>query len=188
MTGGPIIVVEGETDAAILGHVLGVLPSAPSILVGHGRSSAISLARSALVARGTPTALVLDANSTDEDQIVRTRVELEEALTAAGSAAPYHVCLAIPTIEAWLWRDSDGMKRILNGTRWPDVETEARFAPKRVLVTLLEQRNERYSPQAIDRLMARVDLARIRNTDEVRGLLAFLNQHGTVLATEAHPS
>lgn len=184
MTKLPIIVVEGAVDATILKGILrGAVQTPPKIMIAGGRSSAVSLARTILVGRSCPIAVVLDADTKDPRQIAQTHGELEASLAAAGSTAPFWVCVAVPTIEAWLWRDVDGLRRFFNGA-WPaELEIEARFAPKDVIERLFGQQRGHFGPDAAGRLIDVLDLDRIRCAQEVKELVAFLTRFASTVAS-----
>src|SRR5437762_9394530 len=71
------IVTEGKTDELVIRQLLrSELASHPKqikVIVGGGRSSAQSLARSILGARREPVALVVDSDTTNPEQIAGQR-------------------------------------------------------------------------------------------------------------------
>ncbi len=171
----PVVVVEGETDKLIVERLLrGVIEPPVQVVSAQGRSSAISLARTVLASRPNPVALVLDADSSDHERIEELRADLASSLAAAGSTTPFHVCLAVPTIEAWLFEDADGIRRAFDGAWRREAEIEARFAPKDAIRKLFMGRNERPSPESVGHLLDDLDLTRIRTADSVQRLVQFL--------------
>lgn len=93
-----VIIVEGQTDAALIGRLLKPWKSPPKIVVAHGVSSAISLARSHLALGSPRVVLVLDADAEPADP-ERER-SVRALLTDAGDAERWRLVFQVPNLKA----------------------------------------------------------------------------------------
>ncbi len=99
------IVVEGFDDAKIIGELLPqeirqqttILPISAS-----GIANLASVARTLLVTRRKPVAVLYDADTVDEYEVYNSRSELEELLRAVSGGTPFKVFPLVPDIEAFL--------------------------------------------------------------------------------------
>src|SRR5262245_6955547 len=96
--------VEGPTDAAFLRRVLppAVTKEAEFVESG-GRASIPSLARSVLVRRRKPVAVLMDSDSLAPAVIEEQRESTEELIRSAAASIPVKVVVAVPTIESWFF-------------------------------------------------------------------------------------
>src|SRR5215470_18043041 len=95
------IVTEGPKEAEILRKFLpNSLVRDTEFVVGSGRYSAQSLARSILAVKQLPVALVLDAEVTDKGATEEKEEFYRESLHQASSGVKFGVFLAAPTVEA----------------------------------------------------------------------------------------
>jgi hypothetical protein len=165
------IVTEGESDATLLKAVLApvITRAKARLLAAHGRSDAISLAQSLLVARKDPVALIIDADTSDPSRIAEERVVLEEMLRSVGVSAPHKVVLAVPVIESCLFEAPGVLEETFATRLSPEELMEARFQPKQVLQRLAQGRALDYSS-----LLAGRDLTAIRRTRVMREIREFL--------------
>ncbi len=132
------VITEGETDREILGTVLQPQSLADvEFIVGAGRYSAQSLARSVLAMEGIPVALVVDADTAVESAVEEQRGLLQNALRQASPGIEFLVCLAIPEIEILLIQDWEFIQQ-LTGREFSRMETEfAHLAPRKFLREIL---------------------------------------------------
>jgi hypothetical protein len=77
-----------------------------------------SRARSFLVLRRTPVAVVVDAGSLSPAVIEECREGMEELIQAAAGSVPVKVVVAVPEIEAWFFAVPEVIERVL-GRRSP---------------------------------------------------------------------
>lgn len=133
------IITEGETDQEILKTVLPPrILGGVDFIVGAGRYSAQSLARSVLATEEVPVALVLDADTTDKAAIREQLDFLRSSLGRASSGVKYEVFLAIPEIEILLIQDWDFIKKLSGKPEFSEIEIEfAQLNPKTFLLSVL---------------------------------------------------
>ncbi|ETW98069.1 hypothetical protein [Candidatus Entotheonella palauensis] len=171
------VVVEGDTDAAILSSVLADLlhSGEVEIKVGQGRSSAVSLARTMLVSRREAlTALVLDADSTNRERIGEMEAELEGSLADVSRHGRFGVFLLVPSIEACLFQDVDGLEDFFGSGFSSEEVIQSRYDPKSVIEAKLAARGEPYQVPAIQAILNRVNLQQLRKAAGIQGLLLFV--------------
>jgi hypothetical protein len=171
------VVVEGETDAAILSRVLAdqLHSGEVEIKVGQGRSSAVSLARTMLVSRREAlTALVLDADSTDRERVGEMEAELEGSLADVSRRERFGLFLLVPSIEACLFQDVDGLEDFFGSDFSSEEVVQSRYDPKSVIQTKLDERGEKYKGPTIQAILDRVDIQQLRNAAGIQDLLLFV--------------
>jgi predicted ATP-dependent endonuclease of OLD family len=171
------VVVEGPTDQAILEAVLrkenGRLPM--TFVVGGSWSSAESLARSLLMVRDKPVALVVDADTADEPFVQERRDFLLQSLGEVAPSARWRVCLFVPTIEILFFVDPDLELPLFGKKLSAEDRIEARFRPKAVLERVLRERK-----LSFDELLKRfrqADLMHLQDTPPLPELREFVEQH-----------
>jgi len=135
------VVVEGATDADILRRVLPRdLVEDVEFVVANGRSAAMSLARSILVVKRAPVALVVDADTNDEVAVKEQLDLLRYYMSYGAGAAPFEVLAAVPEIDAVLFQDRSLIERI-TGRKSSDLEWQmARRHPKEWLTAVMPDR------------------------------------------------
>jgi hypothetical protein len=133
------IVTEGALDAMLIRAVLPAeILEDVEIVAGDGYSSARSLIRSLLATRRTPTALVVDADSTSEKAVHRRWLEIDEVVGSATAGTPYEIILAVPEIEAVFFQN-ESVAQTLFGQNFSELELQlARLQPKETLQKLLQ--------------------------------------------------
>jgi hypothetical protein len=180
------VVVEGETDAAILSKVLAdqLDVGEVEIKIGRGRSSAVSLARTMLVSRREAlTALVLDADSTDDDRVGEMTAELEGSLADVSRRERFGVFLLVPTVETCFFQDVDGLRRFFGTEFSAEQLIQSRYDPKSVVKAKLEERGETYNGGTVQTILDRLDVRRLRSAPGLQNLLSFVAR-----ATAATPA
>jgi len=171
------VVVEAPTDAEILSILLETRHSSvqAEIMIGRGRSSAVSLARTMLVSRPDAlTALVLDADTTDRQRISEMQAELEGSLVDVSRPERFGVFLFVPSIEACLFRDMDGLQDALGAAISTEQMVQSRYDPKAVLRNQLQRRDEDYNAKTVRAILDRLDVCRLQDAPVVRDLLEFV--------------
>ena len=152
------VITEGNSDRDILEAILPerVLQNI-QFIVGSGRYSAQSLARSMLAVEQIPVAIITDADTNDNAAIREQRELLHYLLNQASSGTAFQVLLAVPEIEILLVQDETFLKRLADKEQLSSIEIEfAKLHPKR-FIRSLSKRKEDY------RVMLRNML---RNLDE----------------------
>lgn len=137
-------------------------------------SSAMSLAGTILAVKAKPVALVVDADSDDEEAIEERRAFTKSFLWRSSVGVPFEVFLAVPEFEAVLFQSRSLIGR-LAGRDVSDVEFETgRIRPKKWLAAAgIGYPKE--LPALLDRL-TEGDFATLRSHELVRGLMDFLTR------------
>jgi hypothetical protein len=171
------ILVEGPTDAAFLRRILPPEVLRDAELVPAGGSSGIpSLARSLLVRRKRPVAVVMDSDSLDPDVIEERQQSTEDLIRAADASTPVKVVSAVPEIEAWFFAAPETLERIVGQKVSREWLTLGKRDPQGVLQQLAENNQKKWDiHQAISALDAD-DIERIRAIPEVAELSTFLHE------------
>lgn len=138
------VVTERPLSTELLRAVLpGELVSDSTFVSGSGRSSAISLAWSLLVAKQLPVALVIDADTDVESSIREQEDFLCETIRRVSPGVDRRVFLAAPAIEALFVRDRGIAGRLAGHTLSDDEWEQAKRHPKRFLEALPGQELDR---------------------------------------------
>ncbi len=107
------IVVEGITDREIIKSVINpVLLKNVKIETVHGKSAVISTARTILKTKRIPTVIIVDADSTDIEQIEETKSTYDILLKQVSENIPYKLLVNIPEIESVFFKDKQFFVRI----------------------------------------------------------------------------
>src|SRR5260370_42367046 len=97
----PTIIVEGQTDVAILQALLPrALLNACHLVPTAGRSTIVSVARTHLIRHHTPTAVMLDTDTLDPTIIVETVQTTRHLMGAVAGGPPSDLICCIPPINA----------------------------------------------------------------------------------------
>lgn len=171
------IFVEGPTEADLLRRILPqeVLHDAELVVAG-GRSGIPSLARSVLVRRKKPVAVVMDSDSLDRDVIEEQRQTTEELIRAADASISVKVVSVVPEIEAWFFAVPEVIERVL-GTKVPaEWIPLGKRDPVGVLQQLQEKSHKKWNREQAIRTLDAHDIQQIRSLPEVAELSTFLEQ------------
>lgn len=172
------IITEGESDHKILKALLPApISENVEFVAGTWRSSAISIARSILVAKYIPVALVLDTDTTDPSAIREERDYLRMSLAEASSGTRFGVFLAVPEIEIVFLEDWDFVGQQIGKPKQAFTHFELEYAQLQPRNFLFSQLEDIPYPQALTQLLARMDertIERIRQHPLVRDLHNFL--------------
>src|SRR5690242_2812486 len=107
------ILVEGETDAEFLRRLLPPEVTKDAEIVAVGSSSEIpSLARSLLVRRQRPVAVLMDADSLSQSSIQERKESTEDLIQSAAASIPVKVVVVVPEIESWFFVVPEAINRI----------------------------------------------------------------------------
>src|SRR5437868_10857068 len=161
------ILVEGPTDADFLRRILPQEVLRDAELVTAGGSSGIpSLARSVLVRRKRPVAVVMDSDSVDPDVIEERQQTTEELIRAADASIPVKVVSAVPAIEAWFFAAPEVIGRVLGKKVSAEWVSLGKRDPHGVLQQLAGKSKKKWDTnQAINSLDAH-DIEQIRTLPE----------------------
>ncbi len=170
------IVVEGEADADLIRRLIPAeFSDGIAVVAAEGRSSAVSLSRTILGARQTPTALVVDSDTTSDALANEQKTMLNDLLRSAAGATPYLVALAIPETEAILFSAPEVLERIIGASLSETDRITARFRPKETLARLIRPAGLASVADLLSRL-SESDLARLRCDRLVADLIDFIRE------------
>ncbi len=137
------ILVEGESEAVLLEQLLADLKSSHTyrITCVGGRDAVRPLARKFLLQYGEPTALVLDADTSDRDRVRQQQRDLDDYLGWAARDVPYTIQQFVPEMEVIFFDRRSALKRILGHDIPETTMLAGKRAPKEILADLLKERN-----------------------------------------------
>lgn len=169
------LLVEGPTDEAFLRRVLPPEVLAGAELVVAGGSEGIpSLARSVLVRRKSPVAVLMDSDSLHPSVIEERQQSTEDLIQAADAAVPVKVITAKPEIEAWFLAAPEIIEQVTGKKVTEDwIETSIN-APKQALEMLAAEGGHPWDSFEAINALDDAAVAKIRMVPEVAELSAFL--------------
>jgi hypothetical protein len=134
------VVTEGDTDSDLLKSILPAdVVAKVEFVVAGGRSHANSLARSILVGKRKPVALLVDSDTLNREAIQEQQLILEESLRDVAADDSFKVVLAAPELESLLF-ESPEVAHAVTGRDLSHVELEfARSSPKAYLTSSRKQ-------------------------------------------------
>lgn len=167
------IVTEGTTDQVILQRLLPEeITREVEFVIGRGSYSAQSLARTLLSIRERPVALVIDADTIDEQTINEKRDFLLQLFRPATTTAKFEVFIATPMIESVLFYKKSIVERFLN-RKISDMEWElARSQPQKVINEVGTSKTT--AIQSILQLLDEEDIRYLRSHQLISQLIEFL--------------
>lgn len=132
------LVTEGKSDLLVLKKLLPKeLVKHTVMTAGSGRYAAQALASSILAVKQRPVALVVDADTEDENTIREREGFSRDLLRRSTAGVPFEVFSAVPEIEAVFFHDKSVFEQIV-GQKLQDREWAiARHQPKRSLAVVL---------------------------------------------------
>jgi len=166
-----VVVTEGENDIFLLKALVGEAGATTEFVKAGGWSGADSLARSYLVDGQHDVALVVDANSHDEDRVEERRRFLTHSLEAVALRTRWQVFVIAPEIEGLLFKDRLLLEQLLGQPISESTFREGQFEPKKVLMRLLSGRSR---TQFYQNSLAKFDLTPLQGQAEVETLRRFL--------------
>lgn len=183
------IITENRPDAELLSVLLRdellrgpAVPRDPwkegdvRLFAGSNESSAVSMANTALSARGEPVALVVNSNSLFDNQIAQRRSELDDELRFASPGVPWKVFVAVPELEVCVFQHGAEFVEKLFGTELSSPELilrDAQSRPKHRVRELLAD-TDLLLPEFLVQRPDAVD--QLRRTPLIAELIEFVNE------------
>lgn len=94
------IVTEGQSDATLIRKVLEPKVETPLVFVpAGGKSSVMSMARSLMVTKRQPIAVIVDSDSLDETRVREQEHIFFDILNSSAAGVAFRLYLAVPEIE-----------------------------------------------------------------------------------------
>ncbi len=169
------IVCEETLDSQLLKRVLPTeLLNTVGVVAAGSLSSVKSMARSLVVRRRVPIAIVVDAETVNPDQVEERYREIKEIVEGVAANTPIEVILAVPTLESVFFQDSSLMPRLFGHVPSQAVLSMAVYEPEKVLTELIAE-SKQYQTQAelIEQLTPE-DIEILRKMPVMRKMLQFL--------------
>lgn len=169
------IVCEGERDAQLLKRLLPEeFVSTVEIVAAGGLSAVKSLARSLIVRRQSPVAIVADADATIPEQVEQRLKDTEEIVGNIAVNTPVKVILAVPTFEIIFFQDISLLSRLLGYVPSQDVLSLAVYQPCQALKQLISQSKNFQSQAQLVEQLTNEDLEVLRKAPVVQEIVQFL--------------
>ncbi len=170
------LVVEGPSDQALFQRLLpSEIRSETTIVTAGGRSNITSLARSLMVAKQRPLAMVADADAIEKDAVEQRLEVLEELVHPVTAGVPYKVILAVPEIESWFFAVPEVLERLSGNKLSPEQRELGLLRPKEVLRQLFQVQG----PLPFDRLASGLTESEVKTLQETqprKELIEFLTE------------
>lgn len=169
------IIVEGSFDAQLLTRLLPKnLLDEVAIVSAGGLSAVKSLARSLLVRRQVPIAIVVDAGSTTLELIQERRQSIEEIVTSIAGNVPVKVIVAVPEIESVFFQNTSIIEKIFGCSIPENILAIADLQPCRALEQLFSQSKTVHKRADILNALTTADIEILCQASVVQELIQFL--------------
>jgi hypothetical protein len=174
------VVTEGALDKDILKLLISQdLSGDVEIVDGGSLSGATSMARSLLVRRRVPVALVADAHSTSPELIEERELGLRGLLENISADTPSKVILVVPELEGIFFEAPSILERILGIEIPATTVVLAQASSEKALGELLQKQRKYQSLRDLLDALSPADLAQLRETKPIAELNRFLHRAQT---------
>ena len=169
------IICESRSDIQILQAILPkqLLKEVEFVAAG-GISSVTSLARSIVVRRQVPVAIVVDADSTVPELVQMRTNSLTEIVESVSVNTPVKVILFIPAIEAIFLQDYQLLSRLLGYNPSQNELTLVSSPPIKILKQLIAKSEKVSNIAHFVNKLSDEDIETLRNTSAIQELICFL--------------
>lgn len=169
------IVCEGEHDAQLLKRLLPEeFVSNVEVVAAGGLSAVKSLARSLVVRRPSPVAILADADAVIPEQVEQRLKETEEIVGNIAANTPVKVVLATPALEIIFFQDVALLSRLLGYAPSQDMLSLAMYQPYQALKQLISQSKNFQSQSQLVEQLTNEDLEILRKDPVIQELIRFL--------------
>lgn len=171
------IICEGLYEAQLIKAILPkqVLKEVEFVAAG-GISSVKSLARSIVVRRQVPVAIVIDADSTVPELVQIQTNSIKEIVESVSVNTPVKVILFVPEMEAIFFQDTQLLAKLLGYIPSQDELTLAISQPRKILKQLIDKSKKvkiNDLAQFINNLSDE-EIDNLRNASAIQELIYFL--------------
>lgn len=175
------VVVEGPSDLTLLTRLLPpeVLQHT-AVIVGGGRSNVISVARTLLVTKRKPLAVLVDADTMDEAAVLQQRRDTEELLRAVAGGVPFKVFIVTPSVDGLLFRVPAVLERITGQKLSADILSLSRYAPHRAILQMAQNKDVQSKNVLMELIVNGLTTEEanvLREESPLRELIRFLLDH-----------
>ena len=169
------IICEDDLDSQLLQRVLPrELLNSVGIVVGGSLSSVKSMARSLVVRRRVPVAIIVDADTVDPDQVEERRREVKEIVEGVAANTPVGVILAVPAIESVFFQDISLISRLFESAPAQEILSMAVYEPGRALKQLIAESKQYQNQSELIGQLTHEDLKILGETSVMQELLQFV--------------
>lgn len=128
------LVVEGKSDTILMQPLIAAAGLEDvEIVDGGGKSSAMSLGKSIAISRLLPVAVLVDADTTDENALQSQETIFKDLQRYGPKDVNCRLFLAVPTLEDELFPKPNDFSRIYNITLSPEQRVRFREDRKRII-------------------------------------------------------
>jgi hypothetical protein len=179
----PTIIMEGQTDVAILRALLPPeLLKACHLMPTAGRSTLVSVARTHLIKNHTPTAVMLDTDTLDPT-IIAERIQTTRYLMGAVAGdTPFDIIYCIPHIEAIFFEDTTALQRVFPQFDNVFLLQFAKTQPKDQLEVLFQKGG---GPRTLNAFLGQLtsdEVEKLRALYPIRHVMAFITNNAEIAA------
>jgi hypothetical protein len=169
------VITEEQFDEDLLRRVLPQELLEEVVFVpDFARSNIVGMARTLIVERRKPLAIVMDAGSFVPEVIQERRQSREEVVGIVAGGVPFKVILAVPALEAVFFQDPCLLERAFAQPIPADVLPLARFDPSGSLDQLFARSTTIKNRTELLQVLTETEIAILRNAPVVQELIEFL--------------
>lgn len=169
------IICEGRYDIQLIEATLPKqLLKEVEVVAAGGISSVTSLARSIVVRRQVPVAIVVDADSTVPELVQMQTNSIKEIVESVSVSTPVKVILFVPEMEAIFFQDTQLLAKLLGYIPSQDELTLAISQPKKILNQLIDKSKKINDLAQFITNLSDEDINNLRNTSVIQELIYFL--------------
>ena len=181
----PTIIVEGQTDVAILRAILPLdLLEACHLVPTAGRSTIVSVARTHLIRHHTPTAVMLDTDTLDPTVIAETVQTTRHLMGAVAGGTPFDIIYCIPHIEALFFEDTAALQRMFPQFGSVFILQFAKTQPKDQLEFLFQNGGGPKSLNIFLDQLTSADVEQLRTVYPIPHVMAFISNNTEIAASK----
>ncbi len=175
------IVCEGDSDVELLQKILPKdLIHEVGFVAAGGLSAVKSLARSLIVRRQVPIAIVADADSIVPALIQERLSGLEELMESVAINTPVKAILAVPSVEIIFFQDTALLCRLLGYKPSQEILNLAMSQPRLVLQQLTNQSQINLNP--LTQQLTHEDIVILQKAPVIGEIIHFLQSVQTAVA------
>ena len=170
------VLTEGNFDGMLLGKLIADEQEKYDIeirVVG-GKSSIYSFARTLLAVKRIPVAIVIDADSPEQDAALERQLEAEEVIGNAAAGLPFRVIVAVPELEILFFQRLELLRRVYGEVVDEHLTELAQLSPRRALMKLAPDKTYEFARMDVLRAMNDSDVQSLRESPLIQDLLSFL--------------
>jgi hypothetical protein len=168
------IVTESDFVAALLKRLLTKQERADIEIKNWGMSM-YSMARTLIVSRYKPVAVVIEANTPNPKRVAQERQSADQSLwIAAGRLVPYKIIIAVPEIEAVFFQRPEILRRRFDGEVTDHLLELAQYSAHAALGKLAADGDSDKLRKQIFKTLTAEEAAALRQTDLIQEVLEFI--------------